>query len=92
MSAKDGKLSFQATDLEISQVIYIPATITADGSVAITHRTLLEITSEIPEGEIEIEVDDALKVQINTSFGSYSIMGKPSEEFPSLPNIDNQQG
>ena len=91
VSAIDGKLSFQATDLEISQVIYVPATITTDGSVAITHRTLLEITSEIPEGEIEIEVDDALKVQINTSFGSYSIMGKPSEEFPSLPNIDNQQ-
>lgn len=91
MSAKDGKLSFRATDLEISQVIYVPATVTTDGNVAVTHRTLLEITSEIPEGEIDFEVDDALKVRINTSFGSYSIMGKPAEEFPSLPSVDNQQ-
>jgi len=91
ISAEDDKLSLRATDLEISQVIYILAGIKSEGSVVIPHRTLLEITSEMPEGELEIEVGDDRKVQINTTFGSYSIMSKPVEEFPSLPEIDNQQ-
>jgi len=89
--AKEGKLSLRATDLEISQVIFIPSEVAIEGSVVIQHRTLLEITSEIPEGEITIEVDKSHKVRISTSFGSYSIMGKPTEEFPSLPSVDDHQ-
>jgi DNA polymerase-3 subunit beta len=91
VSAEGDRLNLRATDLEISQVIYIPASVKAEGSVAVQHRTLLDITSEMPEGDIEVEVDDDRKVQINTSFGSYSIMGKPVEEFPSLPDVDNTQ-
>lgn len=45
----------------------------------------------MPEGEIEIEVGDDRKVLINTSFGTYSIMGKQVEEFPSIPELDNHQ-
>lgn len=89
--AENGKLSLRATDLEISQVIFITAEVDTDGSVAVPHRTLLEITSEIPEGDIKIEVDSSFKVGISTSFGSYSIMGKQTEEFPSLPSIDDHQ-
>ncbi len=91
MLAENGKLSLRATDLEISQVIFITSKVDTDGSVAVPHRTLLEIASEIPEGDIKIEVDSSFKVEISTSFGSYSIMGKPTEEFPSLPSIDDHQ-
>ena len=88
--AKDGKLSLRATDLEISQIITLPADVSTEGSVAIPHRTLLEITSEMPEGNLNFEVFDDHRVQITTSFGSYSIMGKPLEEFPALPEVDTQ--
>ena len=91
VTSEGHRLSLRATDLEISQVVYIPANISAEGSVAIQHRTLTDITSEMPEGELEVEVDDNRKVQISTSFGSYSVMGKPVEEFPSLPVMDGQQ-
>lgn len=91
ISGEGDKLSLRATDLEISQVIFIPANVKSEGIVAVQHRTLLDITSEMPEGDIEVIVDDDRKVQIETSFGSYSIMGKPVEEFPSLPDVDNIQ-
>ncbi|MCH7496526.1 MAG: DNA polymerase III subunit beta [Candidatus Marinimicrobia bacterium] len=91
LSGDGDRLSLRATDLEITQVVSIPAKISQEGSVAIQHRTLMEITGEMPEGEIEIQVADDRKVQISTSFGSYSIMGKPVDEFPSLPAIDGQQ-
>lgn len=85
------RLSLRATDLEITQVVHIPAQVTDAGSVAIHHRTLTDIAGEMPEGDLEIEVSEERKVQISTSFGSYSVMGKPVDEFPSLPEIDGQQ-
>ncbi len=91
MSAEDDKLSLRATDLEISQVIFMPSDVVANGSIAVPHRTLLEIASEVPEGEIVFEVDSSNKVTLSTSSGSYSIMGKPTDEFPSLPIIDDRQ-
>lgn len=89
--AEDGKLSLRATDLEISQIITLSADVSAEGSVAIPHRTLLEITSEMPEGNLSFEATDDHRIQITTSFGSYSIMGKPLEEFPALPEVNTQQ-
>jgi DNA polymerase-3 subunit beta len=91
ISTEDERLSIRATDLEISQVIYIPSKTEGAGSIAIQHRTLLEITNEISEGEMEIEVSEEGKVNITTTTGTYSIMGKPVDEFPSLPEIDDQQ-
>lgn len=90
-TAKDGSLTLRATDLEISQIINISANISQDGEVAVPHRTLLEITSEMPEGELDFEVLNGLKVQLTTPFGSYSIMGKPADEFPTLPDVDHKQ-
>ncbi len=89
--AEDGKLSLRATDLEISQITTLAANVSTEGSVAIPHRTLLEITSEMPEGDLSFEASENHQVQITTSFGSYSIMGKPVEEFPALPEVDTQQ-
>ncbi len=90
MSTEDGKLKLCATDLEISQVIELPADIYSEGSVAVSHRTLLDITTEMPTGDLQIEVSDDRKLQLSTNFGSYSIMGKPAEEFPALPILDNK--
>ncbi len=88
LSTEGGKLSVRATDLEISQVINLDAVIDGEGSVAVPHRTLLDITNEMPEGELQIEVLEDRRLKISTTFGNYSIMGKPTEEFPALPVID----
>ncbi len=90
ISTESGKLKLCATDLEISQVIELAADIYSDGSVAVPHRTLLDITTEMPQGELNIEVSEDRKLQLSTNFGSYSIMGKSAEEFPALPNLDNK--
>ena len=85
------RLQIRATDLEISQIVYIPSKVEKEGSVAVQHRTLLDISSEMPEGELEIEVSEEGKVHIKTSYGDYSLMSKPIDEFPSLPDVDSVQ-
>ena len=91
LSSEKKRIGLRATDLEISQVFYIPAKIEGGGEIAIPHRTMLDITSEMPEGELEISVGEEGKVELSTSFGTYSIMGKPVEEFPALPEVDTDK-
>ncbi|MFB0516587.1 MAG: DNA polymerase III subunit beta [Candidatus Neomarinimicrobiota bacterium] len=91
LSTEEDRLSLRATDLEISQVIYIPTTVSEVGSVAVQQRTILEIVSEVQAGDLEVEVDENRKLVMKTSLGKYSIMGKPIEEFPSLPEIATVQ-
>lgn len=91
ISAENGRLSLRATDLEITQMVHIPSNVETEGRIAVPHRTLLEITNEMPDGEIEFSVDSDRRVKLTTTYGNYSIMGKPAEEFPSLPELDDQQ-
>lgn len=82
----------RTTDLEITIVVNLPASIAKEGAAAIPLQTLLEITSELPEEtRITLAVDTQFKVQITTDMGEYDIMGKSPEEFPAVPEIDNRK-
>lgn len=82
----------RTTDLEITIVVTLPASIAKEGSAAIPLQTLLDITSELPEEtRITLAVDPQYKVEITTDIGEYDIMGKPPEEFPTMPEVDNHK-
>jgi DNA polymerase-3 subunit beta len=59
-----------------------------EGKVAIPLKKLLDITNEISSGDIQIEVLEYGKVMIKCINGNYTIMGKPADEFPASPSID----
>jgi DNA polymerase-3 subunit beta len=52
---------------------------------AIPLKTLLEVTNELPEVRVTIEVDDKNKATITTDLGEYDLMAKQPEEFPKTP-------
>ncbi|MBF88526.1 MAG: DNA polymerase III subunit beta [Candidatus Marinimicrobia bacterium] len=89
--AKENKLELRATDLEITVVIKTEASIITEGSIAIPHKTLIDITNALPETEIVIEVINNSRIIIQTTFGNYDISGSASEEFPSMPEVDNKK-
>ncbi|MFQ6673226.1 MAG: DNA polymerase III subunit beta [Fidelibacterota bacterium] len=91
VNAGDGKLTMRATDLEITLVLTVDATIGEGGAVAVPHRTLMEITAAMPETSIEIKADDQNRVKIRTNFGSYDVAGSGADEFPGVPEVDNQK-
>ena len=74
--------SLKSTDLEIGIETKIPVSVEEEGSVCIPLKTLLNITSELPETRITIETDDKNKTIIITDFGKYDLMGSAAEEFP----------
>ena len=90
-TTKGNQLSMRATDLEISINIKCDITGGGEGCIAIPLGKLLEITSVMPESEIDFNVSDIGKMNISCNSGRYTIMGQSSEEFPSEQAIENSQ-
>ena len=88
MSAEGAELTFRASDLEITQVIRLPASVSGEGGIAVPFRMFADIVGEMPEGEIKVDISGEGNINLVTEFGKYSIMGRSASEFPSLPNID----
>ena len=85
IKARDEKTILKTTDLEISIQVEIPSSLEKSGQAAIPLKTLLEVTNELPEVRLTIEVDDKNKATISTDLGQYDLMAKSPEEFPKTP-------
>jgi DNA polymerase-3 subunit beta len=81
----------RTTDLEITIVTQADATVSAEGGVAVPHRTLMDITNALPETDIVIEANDDHRVAMKTSFGNYDIAGASPSDFPAMPEVDNKK-
>ncbi len=81
----------RTTDLEITLVSRLTASIEEQGSTAIPLQTLLDITSALPDGRVTIAANPQNKIELITDTGVYDLMGKSAEEFPALPEVSDQQ-
>ncbi len=79
----DGILELRTTDLEISITIRLPIQSDGKTKIAIPIHKLLEITNEMPEGNIDFEISDVGKVIIKSAYGKYTIMGESADNYPS---------
>ena len=90
-TTKGSQVEMRATDLEISLNITCDINKGEDGCIAIPLGKLLDITTAMPDCEIEFSVSDIGKMNISCNTGKYTIMGQPAEEFPSQQSIENSQ-
>ena len=88
----DKETTLRTTDLEITVLLKLAASIERAGTVCIPLQSLLSLTNEMPEDtRITISAKDNNKIEIKTNIGSYDIVGKSAEEFPAIPEIDNRK-
>jgi len=91
-SVREEGTILRTTDLEITIIVNLPVSIETAGSVAIPLQTLLDITNELPdEARITLTADENNRIKMVTEVGSYDIMGKPADEFPARPEVDNRK-
>lgn len=81
------KLSISATDLEISMLTQVDVTDAADGKVTVNAREFFDIVRNLEDAEIEVNVDQNLKLTLKTKSGSYRFACSPAEEYPTLPSL-----
>ena len=89
IKATNEKTTLVTTDLELTIDIKLSVSIEEEGSAAVPLKQLYDITNEFPDGtRITISIDKKNKIEISTVSGSYDLMGKQKEEFPTTPKID----
>jgi DNA polymerase-3 subunit beta len=84
MEAKDGHVSFLATDLEVGLRSKCPATITKPGAITLPAKKFYEIVKSLPETDIRI-ADDKGGVKVAADRFDSRMQTLPREDFPTLP-------
>lgn len=84
-------LHLRSTDLEITMSANCSATVEEEGSIAIPSKIILNITSELPDSELNFDISEERVVITTQEGGEYKIMGKPASDFPNIPIINQSK-
>lgn len=85
------QLHLVGTDLEVGISTQIPVKVIKEGSVTVPAKKLQEIMRELPEGEVEISVAKNNAVNIKAGKGYFKLMGLAKDDFPKLPERNEEQ-
>lgn len=84
--ADGGGVKLTATDLEVGLEAQVNASVSEDGGVALTAKTLAEIVSKLPNADIELSTNgNPQEVTLKCLRSKFTLRGMPAAEFPELP-------
>ncbi len=81
-------ISISATDLETGFEGFYPASIEAQGVIAINARKLYEIVRDFPSEDIYVNEIENHWIEIGNQNVEYHIVGLNPEDFPEIPKIE----
>jgi DNA polymerase-3 subunit beta len=91
MFTKDGALVLQATDLELSLTVTVPAEVESEGCAVVTGRHLTELIRRLPEGDLTIQLmEDIQQLEVLYGQASVHISTWAVADFPALPSLPEQ--
>ena len=91
LRAKGSTVQIAATDLEVSLTSWCKAETQEEGGLAIQAKKLLEIVRALDSDEVTLRTDRPEELTILGGKSIFKIRGLPSEDFPSLPDIEDEQ-
>ncbi|MBU1066030.1 DNA polymerase III subunit beta [bacterium] len=86
---KENQLTLRSSDIEITMNATLNVNGKEDGAVALPTRIIYDIINEAEEGELILSSDTEGACTLKSGKGVFEIMGRPGDEFPSLPKISN---
>lgn len=87
MTAMDGMIKLQATDLEVSIRHHSPALIEQDGQIVIPGKLLTDIVRSLPEAAVTIETDGET-AHIRCQQSSFTVKTLKASDFPKFPEVE----
>ncbi len=91
LRAADERLHVAATDLEVSLTSWCDAGVQEEGAIAIQAKKLLEIIRASSGDEVTLKIEQEGLLTILVGKSVFKIRGLPAEEFPTLPNIEDEK-
>lgn len=90
ISAKEGKLHFGATNLEIAISCTIEADIQKEGAITVPAKLITGYISLLNDEKVEMELGENFELSINSSSSNTKIKCISAEEFPIIPKIEKE--
>ena len=90
LTADKNGLSLATTDLEVSVRCTVAANVTKIGATTLPARRFASIIRELPDGAIEIEVDDKDSASVTCGSSFFKIIGLSKDEFPPIPKAEGK--
>ncbi len=86
------ELTITASDLESTLITSLElANIEGEGSIAVPAKLLIDTLKEFPEQPLTFQIDEnSYSVEIFSDNGKYSITGQNAEDFPEIPNLNEE--
>jgi DNA polymerase-3 subunit beta len=91
LSARSGRLSVTATDLEVELVASAEVTVQQPGDITIPGRKFLDICRALPEKATLTISLDGEKVTVRAGRSRFTLSSLPAAEFPTVEEIHAQQ-
>ncbi len=91
LSAKNGRLSVTATDLEVELVAATQVSMQQGGDITIPGRKLLDICRALPEKVNVTLAVDGEKVTVRAGRSRFTLSSLSASEFPTVEEINAQQ-
>ncbi|MEI6674683.1 MAG: DNA polymerase III subunit beta [Verrucomicrobiota bacterium] len=85
--AKDGRIQFTTTDLDVGITGSVEAQIDKEGATTLPAKRLVSIVRELPASEVEVSVDSKNHASMRCGPSFFKIIGLGEAEFPPLPNF-----
>lgn len=82
VTAENDSLKLTTTDLDLTVSCTVDASIVREGSTTLPVRRLSSIVRELPNSNIEFDVDDKDHAQLECDASFFKIIGMSQEEFP----------
>jgi DNA polymerase III subunit beta len=93
LSASEGKVTLSATDLDLGMETEVEASVEGSGSVLLPGRLFAEVARSLGDQSVEIETREAERdVEIRSGSSSFHLRILPAEDFPNLPQPQDEGG
>lgn len=84
LTAKAGRVSVRATDLELTLENGFPATVSEEGSCTVQARLFSGYLANLPQADLEMQ-GTASRATLKCERSNYEFFALPAEEYPPLP-------
>jgi DNA polymerase III subunit beta len=91
LHAQENRLEFTATDLDVTISCGVEAKVHKPGASTVPVRRLFSIVRELPNLDIDLEVDEKHACTIRSGASFYKIHGLSADEFPPLPTFNEEK-
>jgi DNA polymerase-3 subunit beta len=91
LKAEGTRLELTATDLDVTIASGVEASVKTPGATTVPVKRLFGIVKELPNLEIDLEVDEKNVCAIRSGSSFYKINGLSADEFPPLPQFKEEK-